>query len=72
VARKGVGGSIWCKCCVHMYVNAKMIPVETVPGSGGGENKGERWAGVNSSMTYLIHCKNYCKCHSAPPPSPTI
>jgi hypothetical protein len=25
---------MWCKYCAHMYVNAKMIPVETVPGMG--------------------------------------
>jgi hypothetical protein len=25
-----------CKQCIHMYVNAKMIPVETVPGIRGG------------------------------------
>jgi hypothetical protein len=24
---KCVGGLIWRKCCVHMYVNGKMIPV---------------------------------------------
>jgi hypothetical protein len=30
-----------CKKCVYMYVNAKMIPVEMVPGMGGGENKGK-------------------------------
>jgi hypothetical protein len=23
--------------------------------------------GANSSMTYLIYCKNLCKCHSVPP-----
>jgi hypothetical protein len=28
--------------------------------------------GVNSSMIYLIHCKNLCKCHNVPPPSTTI
>jgi hypothetical protein len=41
-----------------MYVNAKMIPVEIVPGIGGG---GKRIAveGVNSSMIYLIHYKNF-------------
>jgi hypothetical protein len=33
---KGVGGWIWCKKCVHMYENAKMMPVETVPGMGQG------------------------------------
>jgi hypothetical protein len=25
--------------CVHMYVNAKMTPVETTPGVGGGEGE---------------------------------
>jgi hypothetical protein len=30
-----------CKYCVHMHVNGKMIPVETVPGMGGKEDKGE-------------------------------
>jgi hypothetical protein len=28
--------------------------------------------GVNSSMIYVIHCKKFCKCHSAPTPSTTI
>jgi hypothetical protein len=28
---------------VHMYLNAKMIFIETVPGIGGGRNKGKRW-----------------------------
>jgi hypothetical protein len=28
-----------------MYVNAKMIPVETVPGFGGGKMKERRWNG---------------------------
>jgi hypothetical protein len=23
--------------------------------------------GVNSSMIYLIYCKNFCKCHHVPP-----
>jgi hypothetical protein len=27
---------------------------------------------VNSSITYLIHCKNLCKCYNVPPPSTTI
>jgi hypothetical protein len=31
---KGVGGLMWCKYCVHMYVNGKMRPVETIPGLG--------------------------------------
>jgi hypothetical protein len=28
--------------------------------------------GINSSMIYLIHYKNFCKCHNVPPPSTTI
>jgi hypothetical protein len=32
--------------CVYTYVNAKMIPVETIPGiSRGGKNKGEQGRG---------------------------
>jgi hypothetical protein len=30
-----------CKYCVHMYVNGKMRPVETVPGMGAEGDKGE-------------------------------
>jgi hypothetical protein len=26
-----------------MYVNGKMIPVETIPGTGRGRDKGEQW-----------------------------
>jgi hypothetical protein len=28
--------------------------------------------GENSSMIYLIHCKNLCKWHNVPTPSTTI
>jgi hypothetical protein len=35
--------TLWCKYCVHMFVNGKMRPIETIPGMGGGE--GERWRG---------------------------
>jgi hypothetical protein len=28
--------------------------------------------GVNSSMIYLIYCKNFRKCHNIPSPSTTI
>jgi hypothetical protein len=31
--------------CVHMYANAKMIPVETVSGIGVRGDKGEQWRG---------------------------
>jgi hypothetical protein len=32
--KKGEGGRRWCKYCVHMYVNGKMIPFETIPEMG--------------------------------------
>jgi hypothetical protein len=40
-----------------MYVNAKMILVETVPGIGA-EGMKESSRGGNSIMIYLIHCIN--------------
>jgi hypothetical protein len=46
-----------------MYVNGKMIPVETTLGMGGGEIK-ENDGRVNSTM---IYCKNFGKCHDVPP-----
>jgi hypothetical protein len=49
-----------------MHVNPKMIPVETVPRIGGGGME-ESSRGVNSSIIYLIHCKNLCKCYNVPP-----
>jgi hypothetical protein len=54
-----------------MYVNAKMIPVATVPGIGEGWWKTAQ-EGVSSSMIYLIHCKNLWNCYNVPPPSTTI
>jgi hypothetical protein len=39
---KRIGGWIWCKKWVHMYVNAKMIPVETIPWIRGRGDKGEQ------------------------------
>jgi hypothetical protein len=36
---EGVGGWIWYKYCVHMYVNIKRKSVETILGMG--EGKGE-------------------------------
>jgi hypothetical protein len=35
--------------CVHLYVNGKMIPIETIPGMGGGEGEwlvNSRWIQV--------------------------
>jgi hypothetical protein len=34
VVGKRVRGRIWCKYCVHVYINGKMRPVETIPGMG--------------------------------------
>jgi hypothetical protein len=45
--------------------------VETIPGIGEGRKK-ESGGGVNSSMIYLIHCKNFCKSHNVLPPSSII
>jgi hypothetical protein len=43
-----------------MYVNEKMIPVETIPGMEG-EGIKENGGGGEFSMIYLIYCKNFCK-----------
>jgi hypothetical protein len=50
-----------CKC--------KNIPVETIPGMGRIKESG---GGVNLSMIYLIHCKNFYKYHNVPPYNTTI
>jgi hypothetical protein len=47
-----------------------VIPVETVPGIWEGGIK-EQVEEVNSSMAYMTHCKNLCKCHKVPPTSTT-
>jgi hypothetical protein len=36
---------MWCKCCVHIYVNGKMRPVETIHGMEGGGMKERRGGG---------------------------
>jgi hypothetical protein len=51
-----------------VYIIGKMIPVQTVPEMGEDEIK-ENVEGVNSSMIYLIYCKNFCKCCEVPPPA---
>jgi hypothetical protein len=48
-----------------------MIPVETIPGMRERRMVG-MVEGVDSSTIYLIHCKNFCKCHSAHPLNTTI
>jgi hypothetical protein len=46
----------------------KMISIETIPGM---EREGvkENGGGMNSSTIYLLYYRNFCKCHSVPPPS---
>jgi hypothetical protein len=48
-----------------MYVNGKMIAVETVPEMGGGRIKEN---GGRGEFKYDIfdYCKNFCKCHNVP------
>jgi hypothetical protein len=53
-----------------MYVHAKMMPVETVPRIRG-RGVAERSGRVNSSMIYLKHCMNLCKCYNVLPPTTT-
>jgi hypothetical protein len=40
------GGWILCKYCVHMYVNGKMRPVQTIPGMWKGRKKGNDGGGT--------------------------
>jgi hypothetical protein len=49
-----------------MYVNASMIPTETVPGIRGGGRK-RAVEGGKFNMIYVIHCKNLCKYSNVPP-----
>jgi hypothetical protein len=51
---------------LHMYVNGKIRPVETILGMVGRFRR--MVEGVNSSMINLIHCKNICKRHNVPHP----
>jgi hypothetical protein len=54
-----------------MYVNAKTINVETVPGNREGRMKERRGRG-ELKYIYLLHCKIFCKSYNVPPPSTTI
>jgi hypothetical protein len=42
---KGVRRVNMVQIFVHMYVNTKMIPVETIPGIGEARDKGEQQRG---------------------------
>jgi hypothetical protein len=52
---------LW-KYSVHMYVNGKMRPTETIRGIERGWIK-RMMEGGNSTM---IYCKDFCECHNAP------
>jgi hypothetical protein len=45
-----------------------MIPAETISGMGRG-GKSRAVEGVNSSMIYLIYCRNFYKCTMYPHPA---
>jgi hypothetical protein len=55
---------------IKMSIYSKVIEAISQM-EGGGEKRGW-WRGANSSMIYLIHCKNLCKCRNVLPPSTTI
>jgi hypothetical protein len=40
-------------------------------GEGRIKENGRGMEGLNSSMMYLIYCKNFCKCHNVPHPTHT-
>jgi hypothetical protein len=44
-----------------MYPNGKMTSVKTTPGMEG------MMEGMNSTIIYLIYCKNICKCYNVLP-----
>jgi hypothetical protein len=50
---------------IHMYVDGKMRPVETILEMGEGGLR-RMMEGVNSSMIYLVYCENFCKYHNVP------
>jgi hypothetical protein len=54
-----------------MYVDGKMRTAEMIPGMTG-ECVNGNGGGVNSSMIYLIYCKDFYKFHNVLPPSTTI
>jgi hypothetical protein len=54
-----------------MYVNAKMIPAEAVPGIRK-DAEGEKWRGWIEVWYIWYTAKNLCKCYNVQPPSTTI
>jgi hypothetical protein len=57
-----------CKKCIQVYVNAKIIPVETTPGIRGGRDK-EKSRGGESMHDICDTLQEACKCHNVPPSS---
>jgi hypothetical protein len=51
-----------------MYVNGKRVTVEAIPGMGEGEYR-RMVEGVNSSMIYLIYCRNFVNATMYPLPA---
>jgi hypothetical protein len=51
-----IGGWICCKCFVYIYVNRKMIPVETIPRMGGGWIKESDGGGEFNYDIFVILC----------------
>jgi hypothetical protein len=52
-----------------MYVNVKMISVETIPGIGRGGMKERSGGGVNAYMIYLIHLRTFVNATMFPLPA---
>jgi hypothetical protein len=44
-----------------VYVSGKMITAEIIPRMREGVKR--MMEEMNSSMIYLMYCKNFCKCH---------
>jgi hypothetical protein len=59
---------IWYKYCVHIYINGKMIPDETITGMGVGRIK-ENVGGGKFKYVYLLYFKNFCKRTMYPHPA---
>jgi hypothetical protein len=45
---------MWCKYCVHLYVNGKMKPIETLPIMGGKDIKENDGRGEFNYIWYIV------------------
>jgi hypothetical protein len=66
----GEGRRIWCKYCVHMYVNGKWYLFKLFQEWEKEEMK-ENGEGGNSNMMYWIDSKNFYKYYNESPLSTT-